>query len=162
VSDDQIIDQIKKARESYKLPPPKFLVTQREYDYLVSITPDGIDVEAFMDANYIVVMPLEAADTHINKGLWAGYLDRLGSLAIEKGTNLDTLRSEGVYRVAQDPDVSGIRGLGNRPSAVYFDEPYYPTNADCEWADGVTAQKWVEHRLFCKRDVLACLSGDSD
>ena len=147
MSISHILEAIEKARESYKLPPPKFLITQREYDWLVSIYPGSGDVKAFMDEHYTVVMPLEAADAYINEKLRDGYLERLGSLASEQGR-----------RVAPNPEVPGLRGLGHSTYQTYFDEPCYTEENVCRWRDGTSAEKWLEHRVFCKRDVLACLS----
>jgi hypothetical protein len=123
-------------------------------------------IEAFIRANCRVIDNSEQMDdvyetwARIREQIYASELKRLGSLRIEQGTNLDTVRSDGVYRMAKDPDVSGLRGLGYRPNTVIFDEPHYTAGFHCWWGNGVTAQEWVEHRVFCKRAVLACLSGE--
>jgi hypothetical protein len=123
-------------------------------------------IEEFVRAHCRIVDDSEKFDdvyetwARIREQIYASELKRLGSLPIEQGTNLDTLKSDGVYRVASNPDVSGVRGLGHRPSSVYIDEPHYFAAFHCWWGDGVTASKWMEHRVFCKRAVLACLSGE--
>ena len=117
-------------------------------------------IEEFIRANCIIIDDSEKLDgvyaawARINEQLRDTQLKRLrlGSLTHEPRSKRPNL--------AQDPDVSGLRGLGHRPSAVYIDEPHYSTAFHCWWGNGVTASKWVEHRVFCKRVVLECLSGE--
>jgi hypothetical protein len=152
----------------FKLNEPSPIVYETQIEGMRQLVDaDGFKpIEEFVRANCRVIDNSEQMDdvyetwARIREQIYASELKRLGSLAIEQGTNLDTLKSDGVYRVASYPDVSGIRGLGYRPSAVYIDEPHYSTAFNCWWGNGVTASKWLEHRVFCKRAVLACLSGE--
>jgi hypothetical protein len=76
--------------------------------------------------------------------------DKLGALAVEYG-----------YRVAENPEVSGLRGLGFRPDKVIFDEAHNLSEVYDSGGPDVVAQKWVEHRRICARSLLECLSGET-
>lgn len=148
MSISHILESIEKARESYKLPPQKFLITQREYDWLISIRPNDENIKAFMDEHYTVVMPYESVDTYINEKLRDGYLERLGSLAVEQG-----------FRVAPNPEVPGLRGLGHSFDQVYIDEPFDSTAAYDEWSGRTSSAARMEYGMLRGRNVWISIPG---
>lgn len=101
-----------------------------------------------MKDNIELYVPIERVErlSQINRD----FKERLGDLAVEYG-----------YRVAPDPEVPGLRGLGSRPSAVYFDEAHNLSEIYDSGEPDVVTQKWMEHRRVCGRTLLECLSGEA-
>jgi len=140
--------------------PFKFLVTQEQWDWYrdeyVIRFPES-DTDAFMESMFdlyeFMPPPPTKAQLEVQAIIKAMYKNEAGeSLHI------------GYYKkprvnLAIASEVSGLRGLRYQPDSVYFDEPYHPAAPDCEWSNGVTASQWLEHRMFCTRAVLECLSG---
>lgn len=140
-----------------------FLLTRWQYEWLLSLNPNRYDeYKKYLDANFEVEPAPEITDIieRLNRLVGVDDIDRLGSLPIDQGTNLDTITARGIYRVASTQEIPGIQDIGYRTSTVYFDEPFDWAEANCQWPDGFVASEWLEHRVFCKRTLLECLSGE--
>lgn len=117
----------------------KVMITREMRAMLSAMLPFDA-TEEWIDAHYDVY---ETMETH----------DRLGSLN-ERARNAD-------FRVAKNPEIPGLRGLGQHGHQVFIDEPYHSAETLCIWREGDAASEWLEHRVFCDRDVLTCLSREA-
>jgi hypothetical protein len=139
----------------------RILITEKQWDWYREDTLKrfpNIDVDAWMEEAFIkyehMPLPPTKAQLEVQDIIRKTY-------KTETGESLHI----GYYRgqranLAPNPDISGVRGLGYRPNTVYIDETHYTEGFHCWWGNGVTPQKWLEHRMFCTRTVLACLSGE--
>lgn len=119
------------------------VIKQCQYDWIMEhivANEDNVYDKDFMDSMFEVAQPMEE-------------IDRLGSLN-------EFTRSRG-FRVAPNPEVSGLRGLGQYGYQVYIDEANYSKATHFRWRDGDATSEWLEHRVLCTRDVLACLSRET-
>ena len=123
----------------------KFFMNEQEQAFLKANYPQ---LWENMKDNIELYEPFERVErlSQINRD----FKERLGDLAVEYG-----------YRVAPDPEVPGLRGLGSRPSAVYFDEAHHTSSVFDPGRSDVTPQEWLEHRRICGRTLLECLSGEA-
>lgn len=127
----------------------KFYMNEQEQELLSSRWPNLYNAIKDYIELYQPIEPLNVM-SRINAQLRDDYQRRLGELAVEQG-----------YRVAPDPEVPGLRGLGARPSQVIFDESHNLAEVYESGSNDVVASRWMEHRRVCRRTLLECLSGET-
>lgn len=129
----------------------KQLITREQYNYLVSLLPNSVDAKSYLDSYFAVYYTPDQLEVFINVN------ERLEETF--NTTRLGSLSEQ--FRVATNPEVPGVRGLGHRFSSVYFDEAHFTEVAQPRRRHSDDASEWLEHRSFCKRDLLSCLSGEA-
>ena len=122
----------------------KFFMTDTEVRFLKEMHGDLYAILKERIDTYVPFYPTQQEELQNNLN------ESLGAQAVEYG-----------YRVAPDPEVPGLRGLGSRPNTVYFDEAHNLSEIYNSGEPRLVTQKWMEHRRVCGRTLLDCLSGTS-